>query len=434
MKKWITLAFLCLAFFFYMSDRQLFGLLVPLIQEETGMSKVQIGFIDTVLYWVVALMMPFSGFAGDRWPRTRVISAAILGWGALTLAPGFMGGLVGFVLLRSIACTGVQTFYGPSAYALMADEHKTTRTTALSLHQGAMYTGMLTSGALVAVILVHFGSWRWVYFLFGGATILVGIAFAAVFWRDGRMAAASQKKSIAAGMKAFFGNPAALCAGSGYVALIFAANACMSWAPTFIAEKFSLDVGTVGKGVMFGPNLAAMITVLTAGFVTDFFVRRFPRFRLGIQIAALLCGVPLFAVFGFAHSAGMCFAVLVGWGIVRGLFQSNTFTSIFDVVPAESRASAVGFVNVFGLYFAFDRFCGQGAGCTSQLRPAAVEQHGHVAGVDALRAAAEDNSDNRSDEEHRACHSAALRRRRMERRHNEPRRGSSGSGSEGDRR
>ena len=32
---------------------------------------------------------------------------------------------------------------------------------------------------------------------------------------------------------------------------------------------------------------------------------------------------------------------------MRGLFQSNTFTSIFDVVPAESRASAVGFVNVF---------------------------------------------------------------------------------------
>ena len=64
MKKWITLAFLCLAFFFYMSDRQLFGLLVPLIQEETGMSKVQIGFIDTVLYWVVALM-PLLGCCAD---------------------------------------------------------------------------------------------------------------------------------------------------------------------------------------------------------------------------------------------------------------------------------------------------------------------------------------------------------------------------------
>ena len=347
MRKWTTLAFLCLAFFFYMSDRQLFGLLVPLIQDETGLSKIQIGLVDTFLYWTVALMMPVSGFAGDRWPRTRVISVAILGWGALTLATGFTGGLVGFILLRSIACTGVQTFYGPSAYALMADEHKATRTTALALHQGAMYTGMLVSGALVAVILARFGSWRWVYYLFGGATILVGAAFAAVFWRDGRMSAASRRKSIADGMKAFFGNPAALCAGSGYVALIFAANATMSWAPTFIAEKFSLDVGTVGKGVMFGPNLAAMATVLAAGVVTDFFVRRMPRFRLALQIAALLCGVPLFAVFGLAPSAGICFAMLVGWGVVRGLFQSNTFPSIFDVVPAESRASAVGFVNVF---------------------------------------------------------------------------------------
>ena len=339
MRKWFTLSFLCLAFFFYMSDRQLFGLLVPVIQEDTGLSKLQIGLVDTVLYWVVALMMPFSGFAGDRWPRTRVIAVAILGWGALTLLTGFAGGLLGFVLLRSVLCT--------SAYALMADEHKSTRTTALSLHQGAMYTGMLVSGALVAVILAKFGSWRWVYFLFGGATILVGVAFAAVFWRDERMSATSQKRRVSDGMKAFFGNPAALCAGCGYVALIFAANACMSWAPTFIAEKHALDVGTVGKGVMLGPNLAAMATVLCAGFVTDFFVRRFPRFRLGVQIAALLCGVPLFAVFGFASSAGACFAVLVGWGIVRGLFQSNTFTSIFDVVPPESRSSAVGFVNVF---------------------------------------------------------------------------------------
>lgn len=338
---------LCLAFFFYMSDRQLFGLLVPLIREGTGLDNVQIGLVDTVLYWVVALMMPISGCVGDRWARTRIISVAIVGWGVLTMATGFASGMLGFLLLRSIACTGVQTFYAPSAYALMADEHKETRTTALALHQGAMYTGMLASGALVAVILARFGSWRWVYLLFGCATVVVGLSFAAVFWRDGRISASGRTKSLSAGMRAFFGNPAAICAGSGYVALIFAANACMSWAPTFIAEKFLLDVGTVGKGVMFGPNLAAMVTVLGAGFITDFIVRRFPRFRLGVQIAALLSGVPLFVVFGFSPSAGVSFAALVGWGVVRGLFQSNTFTSLFDVVPPESRASAVGFVNVF---------------------------------------------------------------------------------------
>ena len=346
MKKWLTLSFLCLAFFFYMSDRQLFGLLVPLICEDTGLNKVQVGLVDTVLYWVLALMMPVSGLAGDRFPRTRIISIAIVGWGVLTVLTGFAGGLVGFLAIRAVAFTGVQTLYGPSAYALMADEHKTTRATAVSLHQAAMYTGMFTSGALVAVILARFGSWRWVYYLFGAGTVLVGLAFAAVYWRDGTRSSAA-KKSLAQGMKAFFGNPAALCAGTGYLALIFAANACMSWAPTFVAEKFNLDMGTVGKGVMFGPNLAAMVSVIGAGFVTDWFVRRFPRFRLALQSAALLLGAPIFVLFGFSPSVGLCWILLTGWGVARGLFQSNNYPSIFDVVPPESRASAVGFVNVF---------------------------------------------------------------------------------------
>ena len=346
MKKWVTLAFLCGAFFFYMSDRQLFGLLLPLIREETGLNPVQLGLIDTVMYWVLALMMPFSGILGDRLPRTKVIAFAIVGWGALTFATGFAGGIVGFLLLRSVGCTAVQVFYGPSAYALMADEHTTTRTTAMSLHQGAMYTGMLTSGALVSVILAAaaFGSWRHVYMIFGAGTFAVGVLFAAFFWNDGRRST-SAKKSLKDGMKAFFLNPAALCAGSGYIALIFAANAVMSWAPTFIAEKFALDVGTVGKGVMFGPNVAAMASVLVTGFATDFLVKRYPRARLVIQISALVCAAPLFAVFGMTGTVGAVWMMLTFWGVARGLFQANNYPSIFDVVPAEVRASAVGFVN-----------------------------------------------------------------------------------------
>ena len=167
-----------------------------------------------------------------------------------------------------------------------------------------------------------------------------------MFWQDGRRSA-GQEKNLLVGLRTFFCNPAAICAGMGYVALVFAANACMSWAPTFIAEKFSLDVGTVGKGVMFGPNLAAMVVTLCTGFVTDYFVRTHPRFRLLSQMGALLFAAPLFLVFGSAPAAGTVFALLVGWGVARGCFQANNFASIFDVVPAETRASAVGFVNVF---------------------------------------------------------------------------------------
>ncbi|MBR4653593.1 MAG: MFS transporter [Kiritimatiellae bacterium] len=346
-RKWTTLAFLCLAFFFYMTDRHLFGLLVIPIQKETGLSDIQIGFIDTVLFWVIALAMPFSGWIGDRFARKRVIAVSIVLWGLFTVAMGLVGGFIGMLLVRSILTPGVQTLYGPSANALIASEHRETRTVALATHQGAMYVGLLSSGAIVSALLAYFGGWRSVYFAFGAMTLLVGVAFAAVFWRDGSRSVGA-KKSLAAGMRAFFGNPAALCAGAGFVVLMFVSNATAAWAPKFVALKFNLGVGEAAHGVMFGPNLAAMAAVIGAGYVTDIFVGRHPRFRLALQITALLVGTPMLVAFGFSPTVGGVWAALVGWGVVRGLLQSNNYASVFDVVPPESRASAVGFLSVIG--------------------------------------------------------------------------------------
>jgi len=349
--KWITLAFLCLAFFFYMSSRQLFGLLVIPIQQETGLTDIQIGFIDTVMFWVVAGVVPFAGMLGDRFSRTHIIAAAIFLWGLFTALTGLAGGLLGFLALRSVATTTAQTFYGPSAYALIADRHKDTRTVALSCHQGAMYTGMLSSGALVAVLLRGFGSWRGVYALFGALAMVVGVAFFLVFClRRGERGAhgerKAERKSLVAGMKAFFSNPAAICAGAGFVALNFVANGYAAWAPKFIAAKFGLGVGETARGVMFYPNVAAMLTVLAAGFLTDAMVRRNHRFRLVLQVGALLVGVPAMVAFGFTGSTLVIWTSLVTWGIARGLFQANSHASVFDVVPADSRSSAIGFLNM----------------------------------------------------------------------------------------
>ena len=385
-RKWLTLGFLCLAFFFYMSTRQMFGLLVIPIQKETGLTDIQLGFIDTVMFWTLAAVVPFAGMLGDRFSRTHIIAGAIFFWGLFTALTGLAGGLISLIALRSVAITAAQTFYGPSAYALIADKHKETRSVALSCHQGAMYTGMLCSGVMVAELLRWFGSWRGVYALFGGLTMLVGVAFFIVFClkrgdkiakpcRVGALADANEhsrpihspsaraptgqlagaaiasgekveRKSLMAGMKAFFSNPAAICAGAGFVALNFVANGYGAWAPKFIAGKFGLGVGETAKGVMFYPNVAAMVAVLFAGFLTDAMVKRNRAFRLVLQIGALLVGVPAMVAFGFTDSTIVIWTSLVTWGIARGLFQANSHASVFDVVPKESRSSAIGFLNM----------------------------------------------------------------------------------------
>lgn len=351
MKKWVTLSFLSLAFFFYMSDRALFGLLVIPIQQTTGLTDIQIGCVDTILFWVYALLVPVAGYLGDRFDRRKVIALAILLWGGATAVTGFVGGIVGFVIVRSIVLTGVQTLYTPAATALIAEEHHETRTIALSTHQAAMYIGLMTSGLIVSVALEGLGGWQGVYFLFGGLTMLTGIAFWFFVCRGScrnqpAQVVSPSQKSLRAGMRAFFGNPAALCAGFGYMAVLFVTNAYAAWAPKFVASKFSLGVGASGRGVMFYHNFAALFAILAAGFLTDALVKRNAKSRLFLQAGALVVGAPLLVFFGFAPSLCVVWAAIAAWGIARGLFQSNAFASVFDVVPPENRASAVGFLNV----------------------------------------------------------------------------------------
>ena len=152
--KWVMLALLSCAFFFHQADRALFGLLTIPIQQELGLTDVQIGWINTVLSWTLAGMALVAGPVGDRFSRKWIITLSLIAWSLMTACMGFVGGFAGALFFRSIA-TGVgESFYAPSAYALIAVHHKDTRSVALSIHQAALYVGL--GFCVIAVLLYVF--------------------------------------------------------------------------------------------------------------------------------------------------------------------------------------------------------------------------------------------------------------------------------------
>jgi MFS family permease len=189
--KWLLLAFLSMAFFFHQADRVLFGLLTIPIQDELHLTDLQIGFVNTSLFCTLAVTTPLAGFLGDRFSRKWIITASLLFWSLMTACTGLVGGVCGLVFFRSIATGGGESFYVPSAYALIASHHKETRSVALSIHQSALYCGLMFSGALVAWALHLFGGWRPVFFTFGGLGFLLGVAF---IWalREGKAGATGE--------------------------------------------------------------------------------------------------------------------------------------------------------------------------------------------------------------------------------------------------
>ena len=322
--KWLLIAMLSFAFFFHQADRALFGLLTIPIQDELNLTGGQMGWINGALFATLAIMTPIAGFCGDRFSRKWLITGSLIFWSITTACMGFVGdfhvlGLVipaflSVMFFRSIATGGGESFYAPSAYALIAVHHKETRSVALSIHQAALYIGLMTSGALVGCILhalkgsawvaKHFGElgfWRPVFIIFGSLGFLLGVGFI-FFLKEGKdekdrgdeKDRKVEKPPLIEGLKAFFCNPSALLASGGFIAIVIANNVYMSWAPKFVAEKFAAELGdktaavaSAGNGTMLWHHVFAFAAIMVGGFLTDAFVKRFPRFRLLVQGVAL---------------------------------------------------------------------------------------------------------------------------------------------------
>ncbi len=365
--KWAMLAMLSCAFFFHQADRALFGLLTIPIQGELGLTDVQIGWINTVLSWTLAGMAFVAGPVGDRFSRKWIITLSLISWSLMTFMMGFVGDwrICGFVIpaffvvmfFRSIA-TGVgESFYGPCYPPLIAAFHRETRSIALSIHQGALYFGLMTSGVLTAWALGVLGTWRHVFMAFGGAGFLLGVFFIFAL-RDTSPTPPTPKlpnpqtpaPSFFSGLVYFAKKPSAWCAMAGFVAIVFVNNAYLFWAPKFMSMKFGTSVGAAGTQTMLYHHLCAFLAILAGGLLTDRFVKRMPRFRLGFQMVSMLCGAPCLVMIGLMPSAVAMIALTAAYGVFRGFFEVNTHASLFDVIPPPYRSTSVGIFTVFAFF------------------------------------------------------------------------------------
>lgn len=351
--RWELLFLLSLAFLFNQADRALFGILTTSIKEDLCLNSQQMGLAATVLLAVLAILMPITGWVGDRFNKKWIITICLLFWSLSTMLTGLANGFLMLVLFRSVATGGGEAFYVPAAYPMLAAWHKKTRSIAFSIHQGAFYFGVISSGFLAGWIAQHFGGWRSAFYIYGFLGFLLGIVF--IFRLKGMPEEENhsptekpvpvEKPTIGQTLRYFLTTPTVLLLTVGFSAIVFVNNGYMQWGPALLEKKFELDVTMAGWNSMFYHNAAAFIGILLGGVVTDLFVQKFERFRLVIQALALLLGAPAIYFCGLAGSLAVTCAAFAVFGIFRGLYETNTHAAMFDVVPPEIRSSAVAFMS-----------------------------------------------------------------------------------------
>lgn len=343
--RWELLAFCWLAYFLNRADRQIYSAVLPQLCPDLGLSSEQAGLVAMCFTWTYGAMVPMAGYLGDRWRRKWIVVLSLLVWSAATLMTGTAGGLMALIVFRGLATGGGEACYYPAANSLIGQFHERTRALAMSIHQTSVYVGVVAGGWLAGLVARWYG-WRTAFCLFG----VFGVALAALaawrLWDTPQPAASSPSEEphvrFSEVLRLFLRRPTLLLLTIAFAGQVFVESGYLLWMPTFLYEEFHQPLDAAAFSSTFYHFLAAFVGVMAGGAITDRLVSRMPNIRIDVEYLGHIAAAPFIYLMSQSHEAWVCYVGLAGFGLFRGLYDSNLFAAPFDVIPARFRSSVVG--------------------------------------------------------------------------------------------
>ena len=353
---------------FNYADRQSIFSIFPKLHEEFGFDPVQLGAIGSAFMWIYAFGSPLAGYVGDRVARKPLILGGCLGWSLVTAMTGFCGKLWQFITVRALEGAG-ETFYFPASLSLMSDYHgPKTRSRALAIHQSGVYVGTILGSWLGAWFALRYG-WRTGFYFFG----LTGAVLALVlfkFLRDPVRGAADAAErdssrnsarpevalepalepapSAATTLRLILSRPTAWILMLVFLGVNFVATMFLAWTPTFLASKFNYSLVAAGFAATIYIQLASAVGSPLGGWLADRWALRLAGARMLVQAVGLLAGAAFVALVAHTTRERTLFLAMTAFGFCKGLYDSNIWASLYDVIEPRSRSTATGIMNTVG--------------------------------------------------------------------------------------
>lgn len=354
---WAVVGMLWFVCLFNYADRQAIFSVFPLLKAEMNLSDVELGVVAGSFMWVYALAAPLAGMVGDRVSRKSLILGGLIFWSLVTLATAMSTKYWHLVLFRALEGFG-EAFYFPASMSLVADYHgRATRSRALALHQSSVYAGTIAGGTVAGFFGQYYG-WRSGFYLFGALGVVLGIALLALLKEPVRGQSEGSeipthtltwdRATLWPSVAAIFRTPMALVLMAVFVGANFVAMIYLTWLPSFLFRKFQMSLSMAGLNATAWLQISSVIGVMTGGVIADRLARRSAAGRMITQSIGLLAGVPFIFLTGWTLSIPVLVTAMSAFGFFKGLYDSNLWASLYDVVPPERRATACGLMNSIG--------------------------------------------------------------------------------------
>lgn len=266
--RYFVLAWLCAAAMIAYICRQSIGVAESTIRFDTGLNKLQMGWVMSAFFWSYALSQIPTGWLGHRFGSRRMLPLVAASWSVATGAMGLAIGLP--LLLASRIANGIsQAGLFPAAVNTVSrwfpSHERATASGMLGAFMGVGgAAGVAMTGALLSVL-----DWRWIFLIYS----LIGLIWAHGFYawfrewpRDHPRVNAAELATIEAGQaKQAVADPDGEYEPTPWLAML--ASPAMWW---ICGQQFCRAAGEIFFASWFATYLqeARGVTILQSGLLT----------------------------------------------------------------------------------------------------------------------------------------------------------------------
>jgi MFS transporter, ACS family, aldohexuronate transporter len=351
--RWKICALLFFATTVNYLDRQVLGILAPLLQKSIGWNEAQYGYIVTAFQAAYGISILFAGRIMDRIGTRKGYSISVVIWGLASMAHCLVRTPFGFGVARFALGIGEAGNF-PAAIKTVAEWFpRKERAFATGIFNSGTNFGAILAPLAIPWIALRFG-WR-AAFLFTGMTDLIWLMFWLAMYRK----PAQHPKLSREELQYIQSDPPIPDSKVPFSRLLakhqtwaYSLGKILTdpvwwfylfWLPKFLTQSGGLTLSRIGFPLM-AIYIGASFGSIGGGWLSSFLLKRNWSVNGARKTTMLLCAcLALPAVF-VPHVANLWIAVaLIGLATAAHQgWSANIFTTVSDMFPQHAVGSVVG--------------------------------------------------------------------------------------------
>ncbi|MEP7268137.1 MAG: MFS transporter [Saprospiraceae bacterium] len=361
--RWIVVTLLFLATCINYVDRQIIGLLKPILEKEFTWTETDFAHLVMAFTAAYAIGLLLAGGIIDRIGTKLGYSISIIIWSAMGMLHALATSIAGFAAVRIGLGLGEAGNF-PAGIKTVAEWFpKQERGLATGIFNAGTSVGVVMALILVPVIL-QYGNWRDVFWITGALGFLWLIAWWRIYEVPEKQKRLSKKEyqfildgredehtdsNIKIRWQTLFRFPQtwAYITGKGLIDPIF--WFFLFWLPSYFSSNFNLDLKKPSLELMI-IYTATTVGSIGGGYFSSWLIKRGWLVLKARKAALLLFAIIELSVISvqFASSAWMAVALISLAVAIHQAWATNIFTMASDLFPKEAVSSVVGIGGMAG--------------------------------------------------------------------------------------